>query len=119
MNIEKQKARMESRGLKIMRTKIHSEGNFAQLFVAGGPILNVYRGERTKLQGQNLELMQNVFPDNFDVSRTIAEYMVKRAGSRTRYEIVAATDNPFTCRDLTKAIRNLTDKFGITCERVY
>jgi len=117
MNIAALKSRTELCGLKIIRTKIISEGNLVQLFVEGGPIFNVYRGETIKLVWRNLELLKGVFPDNFEISRAVSDYIYARAETRKLYEIVATTDNPFTCRDLTKAIRKLNVNCRIKIDR--
>ena len=115
MNIAKLRSRTESCGLVTLKIKVLSEGNFAQLFVAGGPVLSVYRNKRIRLQGRNLELMQGVFPDNFEISRAIADYMIRTANTGKRYEVVATTDDPLTCRNLVKLIRELNVHVRMKC----
>lgn len=111
------KAQIERCGLRIIRTKVHSEGNFVQLFIDGGPIVTVYQGEKLRLAGNNLELMEGVFGDNFEISRAISRYKEQTKDMSKYYNINARTKNHFVCRDVAKAIRNLNVRLRVRCKK--
>jgi hypothetical protein len=114
MNVDTVKSRIELSGLIVIKTKFMND-SWAQIIVQGGPIMNVYAEKGLKLQGRNLELMEGVFADDFEMSRVISEYNIER-GTRKNFELVVTTDNHFTCRDAIKILRNLNVKIRLSVD---
>jgi hypothetical protein len=114
MDITILKSRIESCGLEIIDTIIRRDSNSTKLFIEGGPILSIYSGDRLELRGRNLDLLDGVFPNNFEVSRAIYAYKNRAGKSNKVYQILVTTSNPFTCRDVLKMARKLQLKVTMT-----